>query len=102
MNEPIHPPGRGLLSVRVIIEGLAVAGIIWLANSVQQQNTSIARLQVQITQVQASLAAVPTLTDRIAQNATTMAEFHAEIGAATRRLDRLESREPQQLKRWTK
>ena len=39
-----------MLSVRVIIEGLAVAGIIWLASSVQQQNTAIARLQVQITQ----------------------------------------------------
>lgn len=54
-----EPNASRILSVRVIIEGLAVAGIIWLASSVQQQNTAIARLQVQITQVQASLADVP-------------------------------------------
>ena len=69
-----------MLSVRVIIEGLAVAGIIWLASSVQQQNTAIARLQVQITQVQASLADVPAITRQLAQAQIQIAEHERRIG----------------------
>lgn len=79
-STPTHSPGRGLLSVRVIIEGLAVAGIIWLANSVQQQNTNIAKLQVQITQVQASLADVPQLTQSLAAMRVQIAEHERRIG----------------------
>lgn len=91
-----EPSTNRILSVRVIIEGLAVAGIIWLASSVQQQNTSIARLQVQITQVQASLADVPTITRQLAQAQIQIAEHDRRIG-------RIEDREPNpEVKRWTR
>lgn len=83
-----------MLSVRVIIEGLAVAGIIWLASSVQAQNTAIARLQVQITQVQASLADVPTITRELAQAQIQIAEHE-------RRLGRIEDG-GQKVKEWTR
>jgi hypothetical protein len=84
---------RSLLSLRVIIEGLAVAGIIWLASSVTAQNTAITRLQVQITQVQASLADVPALTER-------MAAMQVQVAEHDRRIGRLEDGTP--VKGWTK
>jgi hypothetical protein len=86
-TDPSHDKASRMLSVRVIIEGLAVAGIIWLASSVQAQNTAIARLQVQITQVQASLADVPAITRQLAQAQIQIAEHE-------RRLGRIEDHEP--------
>lgn len=76
----LHDKASRMLSLRVIIEGLAVAGIIWLASSVQAQNTAIARLQVQITQVQASLADVPAITRQLAQAQIQIAEHERRIG----------------------
>ncbi len=73
MSKPMpasdQTPSRNMASIRVIIEGVAVAGIIWLANSFSNQNAaiglqniSITRLQVQVTQMQVSLADIPALT----------------------------------------
>jgi Tfp pilus assembly protein PilN len=84
---------RSLLSVRVVIEGLAVLGIAWLASSVQAQNTAITTLQTQITQVQASLADVPALTRQ-------MAAMQVQVAEHDRRLGRLEDGTP--VKGWTK
>jgi hypothetical protein len=67
-------------SVRIVIEGLAVVGICWLANSVQQQNVSIVRLQTQIAQVQSSLADVPKLTQSLAAMRVQIAEHERRIG----------------------
>lgn len=74
-----------LMSLRVIVEGLAVAGIIWLASSVTQQNVAIARLQTQVSQLNASLADVPRLSRDLAVAQSTIAD-------QSHRLDRLESR----------
>jgi hypothetical protein len=87
-----HDKASRMLSLRVIIEGLAVAGIIWLASSVQAQNTAIARLQVQITQVQASLADVPAITRQLAQ-------VQVQVGEHDRRINRLEDGSDK-AKRW--
>lgn len=82
MNE--QSKQSGLLSIRVIVEGLAVAGILWLASSVQQQNIQIARLQEQIATVQLTIADVPALTREVAQIQVTQSEHDS-------RLDRLEN-----------
>lgn len=76
-----------LTSARVIIEGLAVAGLIWLASSVTQQNVSIARLQTQVAQLNATLADVPRMSREIAAVQVTEAEHG-------RRLDRIEEHQP--------
>lgn len=68
-------PVQNTFSMRTIIEGIAVAGIIWLATSVNNQNLAIARLQVQLTEVQATLIDVPSLTKSVAQ---------IEVGGAER------------------
>lgn len=74
-----------LMSARVIVEGLAVAGIIWLASSVTNQNVAIARLQTQVSQLNASLSDVPRMSQQQAADKVTIADLE-------RRVDRLETR----------
>lgn len=78
---------NALASVRVVVEGLAVAGIIWLANSVSTQNVSIAQLQTQVSQLNSSLADVPRLSREVAVLKATTDEHG-------RRLDRIEDHHP--------
>ena len=63
--EPQH--ANLLKSARVVIEGIAVAAILWIGSSVNEGNLAIARLQVQLTQVQLALADVPGLKTQLAQ-----------------------------------
>lgn len=70
-------------SVRIVIEGLAGLAIAWMASTVTQQNTSITRLQVQVTQLQTTLADVPRLTHDLAQ-------AQIQIGEHERRITRIE------------
>ncbi len=50
-----------------------------MASSVNNQNIAITRLQVQVTQVQASLVDVPGITRQIAQLQTTFMEHERRI-----------------------
>lgn len=52
-------------TVRMIIQGLILAGVLWVAGSIQSQNVNIAKLQAQMEHLQASLANLPGLTDRV-------------------------------------
>jgi hypothetical protein len=56
-----------LKSARIVIEGIAVAAILWIGSSVNEGNLAIARLQVQLTQVQLALADVPSIKTQLAQ-----------------------------------
>jgi hypothetical protein len=81
-------------SVRVVIEGLAGLAIAWMASTVSAQNTSITRLQVQVTQLQTTLADVPRMTRDLAQ-------AQVQIGEHERRIGRLEDGSDK-AKRWTR
>ena len=70
---------KSITSVRVVVESIAVAAIIWLGTTVNQANLSIARLQVQLTQIQVSMADVPALTKQIAQMQVEQAEHERRI-----------------------
>ncbi len=70
---------KNMLSIRVVVESVAVAAILWLAATVNQASLSIARLQVQLSQVQATLADVPSLTKNLAQMQTVQAEHDRRI-----------------------
>lgn len=76
----VHGNVKSVLSIRVIVESVAVAAILWLAATVNESNLAIARLQVQITQVQVSLANTPQLVSTIAQVQTEQAEHERRIG----------------------
>jgi len=81
LTPPTTSPVPSTFSVRTIIEGIAVAGIIWMATSVNNQNLAIARLQVQLTEVQATLIDVPSLTKSVAQIEVGGAERNRRIAA---------------------
>jgi len=68
-----------VLSVRVIVESLAVAAILWLASTVNESNLAMARMQVQITQIQGTLADVPGLTREIIQVQASQSEHDRRI-----------------------
>lgn len=72
---------KSILSIRVVVESVAVAAILWLAATVNQASLSIARLQVQLSQVQATLSDVPSLTREIAQMQTVQAEHERRLSA---------------------
>lgn len=57
--------GKGWNSVRTILEGLILAGILWMAQSMQQQATAMAKLQVQVDQLMVSVAGFPDLSTRV-------------------------------------
>jgi len=92
---------RGGGSVRTILEGLILAGIVWMASSMQQQIVSIAKLQEQMSQVSATLANVPDLTTRV-----TKAEMQlTELQRRQELDDKLREQHAQQqtgLKGWTR
>lgn len=52
-------------TVRTIIQGLILAGVLWVASSIHSQNASIVKLQTQMDTLQASLANMPGLTERV-------------------------------------
>lgn len=63
---PLHHHDRDWgASVRTIMQGLILAGVIWLATSVSQQNASIAGMQVQLADLKTTLDGVPAMKDRI-------------------------------------
>lgn len=63
---PIHYHERDLgASVRMIIQALILAGILWLARSVSEQSASIVGMQVQLADLKATLDDVPGMKDRI-------------------------------------
>lgn len=63
---PQHPHERDWgASVRTIMQGLILAGVLWLASSVSTQNASIAGMQVQLADLKDTLAGVPAMKDRI-------------------------------------
>jgi ribosomal protein L29 len=79
MNVQRGISSKSILSIRVVVETVAVAAILWLANSVNEGNLAIARMQVQLTQVQSTLADVPGLTRQIAQVQTAQAEHDRRL-----------------------
>lgn len=85
---------RNWHSVRTVIEALSLAGIMWLASSVQSQNESIIKLQVQVQAVQATLFNVPGLDVRTTRLETNQLEI-------LRRLGRIEDGSDK-AKGWTK
>lgn len=81
-------------SVRIVIEGLAVISIAWMASTVTAQTTSIALLQAQVTTLQASLANVPGM-------ARDLAQVQVQVGEHERRITRLEDGSDK-AKRWVR
>lgn len=68
----------------MILQALILAGVLWMASSIQAQNSSIVKLQVQMDALQTSLSGMPDLNRRV----TTM---EAQLVEEERRVAMLES-----------
>lgn len=72
---------RNLQSIRFVMEGLILAGIIWLASSVQDQAKATVQIQTQIANLSAQLVGVPDLSRQVAQIEVRQAEHDRRIEA---------------------
>ena len=80
-----HPPASGKpISARTVIDALAVAAILWVGNNIQAQNVSLAKLQEQVTGVQATLAGVPQISKDVATAQAQLLEFDRRLGVLER------------------
>jgi K+/H+ antiporter YhaU regulatory subunit KhtT len=77
MSAPDQPaaPTEKRQSIRIVLEGAILASIVWIGSSMQQQIVSIAKLQEQMSQVSATLANVPSLTERVTKTEMQIVEL---------------------------
>lgn len=78
-------------SVRVVIEGLLLAGIVWLASSVQIQGKSIVRLETQMEGMRLEMQQLSGQLANVPELARQQARIQERIGEHERRIERLES-----------
>lgn len=88
-------------SVRMILQGLILAGILWVGSSLNSQNVSIAKLQVQVDAVQALLSGIPDLNSRVTKLETNQAELIRRQNSADAWRDRMQDGNPK-MKGWTR
>lgn len=80
-----QPPASGKpISARAVIDALAVAAILWVGNNIQAQNVSLAKLQEQVTGVQATLAGVPQISKDVTTAQTQLLELDRRLGVLER------------------
>lgn len=58
---------RNFQSLRIILEGLILVGVIWLASSVQEQGKATVQMQTQIANLSLELVGVPEISREVAQ-----------------------------------
>lgn len=88
-------------SVRMILQGLILAGILWVGSSLNSQNVSIAKLQVQVDAVQTMLSGIPDLNSRVTKLETNQAELIRRQNSTDAWRDRLQDGSAK-AKEWTR
>lgn len=88
-------------SVRMILQGLILAGVLWVGSSINSQNVSIAKLQVQVDAVQTMLAGIPDLNNRVSKLESNQADLLRRQNNVEAWRDRLQEGDPK-LKGWTR
>lgn len=84
-----------------ILQGLILAGILWVGSSLNSQNTSITKLQVQIETLQALVSGVPGLNDRITKLEVNQAQLTRRQDNADAWRDRMQG-DNSKMKGWTR
>ncbi len=70
---------RNWQSIRTIIELLILAGVLWLANSANEQGKQLAGVTVQIATLSGQMANVPSLTLEVAKDRVRIDEHERRI-----------------------
>jgi cell division protein FtsB len=77
---------RNWASVRIVIEGLMLAAVLWSARTQVEMVTQVAVVQADIAAIRAQLADVPSLTQRVAT-------LEAQVVAAKEQINSMQERE---------
>lgn len=91
-------------SVRTILEGLIVAGILWLANSTGDQAKATVALQAQLAGMSGEIRDLRSKLDSVTSMSRDIATLQVQLSEHERRIGRLEDihagQGSQQTKRW--
>lgn len=79
MTEQQEHSQRNWQSIRTIIELLILAGVLWLANSANEQGKQLAGVTVQIATLSGQMANVPSLTLEVAKDRVRIDEHERRI-----------------------
>jgi len=106
MTETEQNSTRNWQSVRTVLEGLILLGIVWLASSIQDQAKATIALQTQMTNVAADIASlrgqladVPALSRQLTRVETTQAELMRRQAIDEARWEKLDN---SKLKGWAR
>lgn len=83
-GQATDPSRQGFVRVMAAIEGLILAGVLYLVSSVRSQELSMAELKAAASASQQAMAAIPALTIRTVQNEKDIAENRRRIDENTR------------------
>lgn len=78
-DEVVDHNQRNWQSIRTVIELLILAGVLWLANSANEQGKQLAGVTVQIATLSGQMANVPALTLNVAQDKVRLDEHERRI-----------------------
>ena len=84
------PPGNLPSSIRSILQGLILIGVIYIASSVQSLNVSTAKLQTQTENYQTEIAALQVQYEAIAVLQTDVKGLDIQVSEHDRRIGNLE------------
>ncbi|MEY2160397.1 MULTISPECIES: hypothetical protein [unclassified Rhodanobacter] len=86
-------------SVRMIMQGLILAGVLWLASSINNQSSAIIKLQVQVESLQMTLGDIPSLNNRVTKLESNQNELIRRQNADDARWEQLNNAK---VKGWTR
>lgn len=72
---------RNWQSFRVILEGLILGAVLWLAHSISSQSDSLVRLQVQMETLGMQIAGMNQLTQQVAKDGVRLDEHDRRINS---------------------
>ncbi|KZC17008.1 hypothetical protein RHOFW510R12_01560 [Rhodanobacter sp. FW510-R12] len=83
----------------MIMQGLILAGVLWLASSINNQSSAIIKLQVQVESLQMTLGDIPSLNNRVTKLESNQNELIRRQNADDARWEQLNNAK---VKGWTR
>ena len=97
-----QPQSRGMQSVRTILEGLILAGVLWLASNTSDQAKATVALQTQLSGMSTEIRDLRSKLDLVTSMSSDIAMLKVQMAEHERRIGHLEDQRGQQdqSKRW--
>lgn len=83
---------QGFVRIMAVIEGLVLAGVLYLVSSVRSQEISMAELKASSAVSQQAMSAIPALTIRVVQTEKDVSELNRRVDTNTEDIKELRDR----------